>query len=106
MVKNGDSMINEQHITEKMALYHGDAVEVATGIPDNSIHYSVSSIPFASLYVYSNSERDMGNCRSYSEFFDHFMFLMKEWYRITMPGRLVSIHCMNLPTTKQHHGYI
>lgn len=99
-------MVINQHITDKMALYHGDAVEVASNIPDSSVHYSISSIPFASLYTYSNSERDMGNCRSYGEFFEHFMFLMKEWYRITMVGRLVSIHCMNLPTTKQHHGYI
>lgn len=99
-------MINNQHVTDKMALYHGDAVEVAASLPENSVHYSISSIPFASLYTYSNSERDMGNCKSYGEFFDHFMFLMKEWHRIVMPGRLVSIHCMNLPTTKQHHGYI
>ena len=99
-------MIVNQHVTEKMALYHGDAIEVSADIPENSIHYSVSSIPFASLYTYSNSDRDMGNCRSYGEFFEHFMFLLENWYRITMPGRLVSIHCMNLPTTKQHHGYI
>ena len=99
-------MLINQHITDKMALYHGDAVKVASMLPENSIHYSISSIPFASLYTYSNSERDMGNCRTYGEFFEHFMFLMKEWYRVTMPGRLVSIHCMNLPTTIQRNGYI
>lgn len=99
-------MIVNEHITDKMSLYNSDAVEVAEKIPNNSIHYSISSIPFASLYTYSNSDRDMGNCRTYGEFFDHFMFLLKEWHRIIMPGRLVSIHCMNLPTTKQHHGYI
>lgn len=99
-------MVKDQYISEKSALYCGDCVEVARGIPDNSIHFSVSSIPFASLYTYSNSERDMGNCKNYGEFEEHFAFMLHEWYRITMSGRLVSIHCMNLPTTKQHHGYI
>lgn len=99
-------MIVNQSVTDRYAVYHGDCVEVAQNIPENSIHFSVSSIPFASLYTYSNSERDMGNCRTYTEFADHFDFMVKEWFRVTMPGRLVSIHCMNLPTSKQHHGYI
>lgn len=99
-------MIINQHVTNNMALFHGDCVEVASQLPSNSVHFSVSSIPFASLYTYSNSERDMGNCRNYQEFSEHFDFIVKEWFRITMHGRLVSIHCMNLPTSKQHHGYI
>jgi len=99
-------MIKDQYISEKAALYCGDCIEVARNIPDNSIHFSVSSIPFASLYTYSNSERDMGNCRNYNEFAEHFSYMLSHWHRITMPGRLVSIHCMNLPTTIQHHGYI
>jgi DNA modification methylase len=81
-------------------------VEVLQGIPDNSIHYSITSIPFASLYTYSNSERDMGNCRSYGEFAEQYQYLGKEWYRVMMPGRLVSIHCMNLPAMKERDGYI
>lgn len=99
-------MVINQKITDRYAVYHADCIEVARQIPSDSIHYSVSSIPFASLYTYSNSERDLGNCRSYDEFVEHFSFMVKEWHRITMPGRLVSIHCMNLPTSKQHHGYI
>lgn len=95
-----------QDITDNYALYHGDCVEVARALPENSIHFSVSSIPFASLYVYSNSERDMGNCRTFSEFAKHFQFIVKEWFRITMTGRLASIHVMNLPMTIQHHGRI
>ncbi|WP_405289522.1 DNA-methyltransferase [Methanobrevibacter sp.] len=75
-------------------------------IPDNSIHYSIFSPPFADLYVYSNSERDMGNCKSKSEFYEHFKFIVKELYRIMMNGRLVSFHCMNLPTSKQKDGFI
>ena len=99
-------MVINQKIADRYAVYNADCVEVARQIPTDSIHYSVSSIPFASLYTYSNSERDMGNCRTYDEFVDHISFLIHEWHRITMPGRLVSIHCMNLPTSKQHHGFI
>lgn len=99
-------MVINQKVTDKYSIYNADCVEVARQIPTDSVHFSVSSIPFASLYTYSNSERDMGNCRTYDEFVDHFSFLLHEWHRITMPGRLVSIHCMNLPTSKQHHGYI
>lgn len=99
-------MVINQKIADRYAVYNADCVEVARQIPTDSIHYSISSIPFASLYTYSNSERDMGNCRTYDEFVDHFSFMVNEWHRITMPGRLVSIHCMNLPTSKQHHGYI
>jgi len=94
-----------QHVTDKMALYHGDCVAIARQIPSNSIHYSVSSIPFAALYIWSNSERDMGNCRTYEEFQEHIAFMYKEWFRVMMPGRLVSIHAMNLPTSKVQHGY-
>ncbi|HHY68235.1 MAG TPA: site-specific DNA-methyltransferase [Alicyclobacillus sp.] len=95
-----------QIVTNEYALYHGDCVEITRGIPDNSIHYSIFSPPFASLYTYSNSDRDMGNSRSDEEFFTHFRFLIRELYRVTMPGRLASIHCMNLPTSKANHGYI
>lgn len=95
-----------QKVNDRMALYHIDCVELAKTLPSNSIHYSISSIPFASLYTYSNSERDLGNCRTYSEFYDHFKYMVKEWERVMMPGRLISIHCMNLPTSKQNHGYI
>lgn len=98
--------IVDQQITEDYAVYCGDSVEVMKGLPENSIHLSVSSIPFATLYVYSNSQRDLGNCRSYAEFFEHFQFLLEEWHRITMPGRIVAIHCMNLPILKQQSGYI
>ena len=96
----------KQHIADKFAIYNGDSVEVLKGIPDNSIHYSVTSIPFASLYTYSNSDRDMGNSRTYEEFAEQYMYLGKEWYRVMMPGRCVSIHCMNLPTSKERDGFI
>jgi DNA modification methylase len=95
-----------QAIENDFALYNGDCVEVTKGLPDNSVHYSIFSPPFASLYTYSNSDRDMGNSKSDGEFFEHFRYLIKELYRVIMPGRLVSFHCMNLPTSKTHHGYI
>lgn len=96
----------DQVITEEYAIYQGDCVEVTRGLPDNSIHYSIFSPPFSSLYTYSNSERDMGNSRSDDEFMEHFKYFINELYRLTIPGRLVSFHCMNLPTSKAHHGYI
>ena len=84
----------------------GDSVEQIKTVEDNSIGYTIFSPPFSSLYTYSNSERDMGNCRTDQEFFDHFNFLAPELFRTLKPGRLMSVHCMNLPTSKQNHGYI
>lgn len=95
-----------QEVNEKFSLYNGDSVEVLKGIPDNSIHYSIFSLPFASLYTYSNSDRDMGNSKTDDEFYEHFTFLVKELYRVAMPGRLLSFHCMNLPTSKVRDGVI
>ena len=96
----------DQQIEQDWAMYHGDCVECIKRIPDSSIHFSCFSPPFASLYVYSASDRDMGNCKDIEEFTAHFEFLVRELYRVLMPGRLLSIHCMNLPTSKSHHGYI
>jgi DNA modification methylase len=95
-----------QVIKERYSIYNGDSCEIMNSIPDNSIHYSIFSPPFADLYVFSNSERDMSNCKSKSEFYEHFKFIVKELYRIMMNGRLVSFHCMNLPTSKQKDGFI
>lgn len=83
-----------------------DCVEASQDIKNGSIHYSIMSPPFSSLYCYSNSERDMGNCIGDDEFFAHFQFLVKELFRITMAGRLCSFHCMNLPTSKAKDGVI
>ena len=95
-----------QSVTDRYALYNGDSCEVLKGIPDNSIHYSIFSPPFASLYTYSNSERDLGNCRTTSEFYEQFMFIVSELYRVIMPGRLISFHCMDLPLSKERDGII
>lgn len=84
----------------------GDCVEETAQLETGSVHYSIYSPPFASLYTYSNSDRDMGNCKSMDEFLEHYRFLVKEIYRATMPGRLTSFHCMDLPTSKVRDGII
>lgn len=96
----------DQHISKNFAAYNADCIEGVSFIPDNSIDFSIFSPPFASLYTYSNSDRDMGNSRSYDEFWSHFCFLIDGLYRTLKPGRNISVHVMNLPTSKQHHGYI
>lgn len=91
---------------ENWTLTLGDCVEGVEAMASDSVHYTVFSPPFASLYAYSASDRDMGNCKTQAEFIAHFYFLVQQLYRVTMPGRLLSFHCMNLPTSKTTHGYI
>ena len=88
------------------AMHLGDCVETIRKIDDASVGFSVFSPPFASLYTYSASDRDMGNCADDEEFREHFKFLVGELYRVTKPGRLLSFHCMNLPTSKARDGVI
>lgn len=97
--------IDQEH-TEQWSLYHGDCVDAIKGLPDQSVGYSIFSPPFASLYTYSNSPRDMGNVKNDQEFFAHFAFLVAELRRVMLPGRNVSFHCMLYPTTKERDGYI
>lgn len=88
----------EQVITEKYALYLGDCCEIMPSLPDKSIHLSVYSPPFAGLYHYSSSERDLSNSRNYEEFFEHYNFVVKEIARLTLPGRMTGVHCMDVPS--------
>ena len=85
---------------------HGDCVEEVAKLPTDSIDFSIFSPPFAELYVYSDDIRDMGNCQDYEEFFVHFQFLVKELARVIKSGRLVAVHCMDLPAMKGKDGYI
>ena len=96
----------DQTVRDKFALYHGDCIDVLRGLPESSVHYTIFSPPFASLYTYSASPRDMGNCANHEEFFGQFRYLVPELYRVTKPGRLLSFHCMLLPTSKARDGYI
>ena len=100
----GQKVIN-QMITSQWSAYHGDAVPILKAVPSNSIQYSIFSPPFASLFTYSNSIRDMGNSTD-TEFYNQFQFLVPELYRIIIPGRLVSIHCSDIPAMKERDGYI
>lgn len=90
--------ILDQDITAQYAAYLGDCMEVMPALPDGSINLSVYSPPFAGLYHYTSSERDLSNSRSYEEFMEHYGFVVKELYRLTMPGRLTAVHCMDIPT--------
>ncbi len=85
-------------------LYRGDCVEVAKGLPDESVHLSLYSPPFSSLYTYSDSERDMGNCSGDAEFFEHYTHLLPEIFRATVPGRLTAVHCKQLVNYKGRDG--
>lgn len=96
----------DQVISDKFALYHSDCVDVVRGMPDESVHYSVFSPPFASLYCYSASAHDMGNVGTHAEFFDQHVHMVRELYRVIKPGRLVSFHCMLLPTSKMRDGFV
>lgn len=98
--------IISQEIRPKWALYNADCVEVVASLPDNSVGYSVFSPPFASLYTYSDSPRDMGNSRTYEEFAGHFAYLAADLFRVTKQGRLVSFHCANIPLMKERDGVI
>jgi DNA modification methylase len=93
-------------VSDKYALYMGDCVDVMKSIEGDSIGYSIFSPPFASLYTYSDSARDFGNCVSMDQFFKQMSFFNKELHRIMMIGRNVSIHCTNLSSTKSMHGVI
>ena len=95
-----------QHIGDNFALYHGDCCEVIRSLPEDKMHFSIFSPPFRSLFTYSDSDRDMGNCKNDGDFDEHFQFLIPELYRITMPGRLIAIHCMDLPASLTHDGYM
>ena len=101
-----DVKVVNQKLGVEWAMFQGDCVELIQGIPSDSLHYAITSPPFASLYVYSASSRDMGNARTHGEFYEHFSYLVEQLYRVLMPGRLISIHCMNLPTSKERDGVI
>ncbi len=90
--------VSDQVITDWYAIYNGDSCEVMPTLPDGSVHLSVYSPPFGGLYNYSSSERDLSNCRSYEEFFEHYEFIVRELHRLTMPGRLTGVHCMDVPS--------
>jgi DNA modification methylase len=94
----------DQQITDRYAAYHADCLEVLPGLPEDSIHLSVYSPPFAGLYHYSSSERDLSNARNYDEFFEHYDYVVEEIHRATMPGRMTAVHCMDVPNSNTGRG--
>jgi len=90
--------VADQLITKDFAIYQGDCIEVMQAMPPQSIHLSVYSPPFGGLYHYSSNERDLSNCDDYGQFFEHYAFVVRELFRLTMPGRMTAVHCMDVPT--------
>ena len=88
----------DQTITDKYAIYHGDCIDVMENFPPESMDLSIYSPPFGGLYHYSSSERDLSNCKDYKEFFIHYEFVVKEIFRLTKPGRMTCVHCMDVPS--------
>ena len=96
--------VADQTITDRYALYLGDCHEVMAAMPDNRVHLSVYSPPFGGLYHYSSSERDLSNCADYDEFFEHYAFTIRGLYRVTLPGRMTAVHCMDIPASNTGKG--
>lgn len=98
--------VMDMYASDHCALYNGDTTEVIQAFGEGSVDMEIYSPPFSSLYTYSNSDRDLGNSRSDEEFFTHFGFITRELFRILKPGRIMAVHCMNIPAMKERDGYI
>lgn len=96
----------DQHFGKNYALYNADCIDVMEKLPENSVAGEGFSPPFASLYTYSSSERDLGNCKNEQEFLENFRFAVEQLYRILMPGRIMWCHCMDIPAMKERDGFI
>jgi hypothetical protein len=95
----------DQVVTPNYAIYQGDSCELIRAVPGDSIHFGVHSPPFEGLYKFSNFDRDISNNEG-AAFWEHYTFLIQELLRVTIPGRLCSVHCMQLPMSKIRHGHI
>jgi hypothetical protein len=91
-------------VTDRSAIYNGDCVEVMNALPESSVHLSVYSPPFGGLYHYSSDERDLSNSDDYGEFFAHYEYVVRALHRITMPGRMTAVHCMDIPNSNSGKG--
>lgn len=98
--------VKDQVITEDYALYNADCIEVMATMPADCLHLSIYSPPFGGLYNYSSSDRDLSNCRDYAEFFEHYTFVVRELARLTMPGRMTAVHCMDVPSGNSGTDYL
>lgn len=98
--------ITDQALTDKYAIYNGDCVEVMQSLPAGKVHLSIYSPPFGGLYSYSSHDQDLSNCKDYDEFFHHYEYVVKELHRITMPGRMSCVHCMDVPSGNTGNDYL
>jgi len=98
--------VMDQKITDDYAIYLGDCIEVMKRLKGGSIHLSIYSPPFGGLYHYTSSERDLSNCRSYGEFFEHYEFVIRDIFRLTLPGRITAVHCMDVPSGNTGRDYL
>lgn len=96
----------DQVITSEYAIYNGDCIEVMQKLPTAKIHATLHSPPFGGLFCYSSSDRDLSNCSDYQQFFEHYRFAVKEIARITMPGRMAGVHCMDVPSGNTGTDYL
>lgn len=96
----------DQVVTDRYAIYNGDSCELIRAIPSESVHFGIHSPPFEGLYRFSAYDRDISNNNDKESFFEHYAFLIQELLRVTKPGRLHSVHCMQLPTSKTRNGFI
>ncbi len=92
------AQVLDQLVTDEYAIYNGDCMEVMAALPSESVHLSIYSPPFAGLFQYSSSDRDLSNSRDYEEFSTHYEHVVREIHRMTMPGRITAVHCMDIPT--------
>jgi DNA modification methylase len=98
--------VKEQFISDDYAIYNADSIEVMQSFPDDKIHLSIYSPPFGGLYHYSSNERDLSNALNYEDFFRHYRFVVKELFRITLPGRITAVHCTDIPSSNTGHDYL
>lgn len=98
--------VEDQLITNEFAAYNGDCIDVMAKLKTESVHLSIYSPPFGGLYHYSSSDRDLSNCKDYRQFFEHYEFVVKEIYRLTVPGRMTCVHCMDVPSGNSGTDYL
>lgn len=96
--------VMDQDVTDRWAVYLGDCMEVMPTLPDGSVHLSIYSPPFAGLYVYTSSPRDLSNNADYPAFMTHYSYVVAELARVTMPGRMTAVHCMDIPNSNTGKG--
>jgi DNA modification methylase len=98
--------VANQEVTARYAIYQADCIEAMRAMPESKVHLSIYSPPFGGLFQYSSSERDLSNAVSYEAFFEHYAFVVRELFRLTLPGRMTAVHCMDVPSGNTGTDYL